>query len=75
MTAPVDPNAATVRITFPDPASAEQARQSLEPDNDGHVEATVEGNDLVLSAKADSIMGLLRTLDDAMGCLRATGVE
>lgn len=75
MSTPVDPNAASVRITFPDPESAEQARQSLEPDNEGHVEATVDGADLVLSAEADSIMGLLRTLDDALGCLRATGVE
>lgn len=66
---------ATIRITFPDPDAADQARRSLEPDNDGIMETTVDGADLVLTAASDSIMGLLRSLDDAMGCLRATGIE
>lgn len=69
------PSSATIRIAFPDPDAAETARASLEPDNDGHLDAVVDGTDLVLTAESDSIMGLLRTIDDAMGCLRATGIE
>jgi hypothetical protein len=66
---------ATLRIQFPGNRDADHALQALEPDNNGHMEALVESNELVLTAHADSIMGLLRTIDDAMGCLRAMGTE
>lgn len=64
---------ATVRIVFSDADAAETARAALEPDNDGHLEAVVEGDALILTASAGSIMGLLRSLDDALGCVRALG--
>lgn len=66
---------ATVRIAFPSAADAETARAALEPDNDGFLHATIEGSGLVVTASSDSVMGLLRTLDDVLGCLRASGVE
>lgn len=66
---------ATVRLTFPSAAEAETARAALEPDNDGFVAATVAGSELEITAESDSIMGLLRTLDDVLGCLRATGMD
>ena len=69
------PTTGTVRIQFPDADTARHARAALEPDNEGHLDAVVAGIELVLTAEADSIMGLLRTLDDALGCLRATGIE
>lgn len=70
-----DPKRATVRIAFPDAEAADTARQALEPDNDGHLDAVVDGTELVLTTESESIMGLLRTIDDALGCLRATGIE
>ena len=64
----------TLKITFPSPAEARTSQAALEPDNAGHLRSRVEGAVLVLEAEADSMMGLLRTLDDALGCLRATGM-
>ncbi len=71
----MDAHTATIRVAFPGHEAAEQAMQALAPENDGFLEAIVEESELVLTAHADSIMGLLRTVDDALGCLRATGIE
>ncbi len=68
-------NEATVRLSFGSPAEAEAARTALEPDNGGHLDANVDANTLELRCTSDSIMGILRTLDDALGCLRATGMD
>lgn len=65
---------ATVRLRLGAEA-ARTAQASLAPDNEGFLDSRVEGDDLVLTAEADSLMGLLRSLDDALGCLRATGLE
>lgn len=64
----------SVRLTLGAEA-ARTAQASLAPDDDGFLESSVQGDDLVLTARADSMMGLLRTLDDALGCLRALGHE
>lgn len=71
----VSGNDATVRIGFPDPGAAQAAAAALAPDNDGYLETRVEGREMVLTVQAESLMGLLRTLDDALGCIRALGVE
>jgi hypothetical protein len=66
---------ATVVISL---ASREQALQmaaALAPDNDGFLTTRVEGTNLHLEATSNDAMGLLRSLDDALGCLRAAGVE
>lgn len=65
---------ATLRIAFATHADAEAAQAVLAPDNGEHLQSRVEGRDLVLTAAAATPMGLLRTLDDALACLRATGV-
>ncbi len=51
-----------------------RVRDALEPDNAGHVECEVVGATLILRAASGSAMGLLRSVDDALGCVRATGV-
>lgn len=66
---------ASLRVRFPTRAEAERAGRALEPDHDGHVAWLVEGDDLVLEASADSVLGLVRTVDDLLGCLRATGLK
>lgn len=66
------PATAVVRIPFEDAAAAEAAARSLAPDNDGYLDARVEGGaTLVLRAEAATAMGLLRSMSDALGCLRA----
>jgi hypothetical protein len=69
-------SAATGRLVlaFGEPAAARAAAAALAPDNGIHLRTKVEGNALVLEADAETAMGLLRTLDDALACLRATGV-
>lgn len=62
---------AELALTFPDPGEAEAARAALAPDNGDYLHAVVEGRTLHLRATASSPMQLLRTLDDALACLRA----
>ncbi len=65
---------ARVRIQLKDEAEALRVRDALAPDNGGHIECEVDGASLTLRAEAGSAMGLLRSIDDALGCVRATGV-
>lgn len=67
-------NTATVHLHL-GAGAAQTAKAALEPDNGGHLEARVEGDELVLCCEAGSVMGVLRSLDDALGCLRALGVD
>ncbi|MEA3191441.1 MAG: hypothetical protein QOD77_2023 [Thermoplasmata archaeon] len=64
-------NQGTLRIAFPSAAAARRAQAALAPDDGGHIKSRCEGTTLVLDAAAGSPMGLLRTLDDALACLRA----
>ena len=54
-----------------DSGEAERARRSLAADDDGHAALRVEGTVLVVEAGSETALGLLRTLDDLLGCLRA----
>lgn len=65
---------ASLRVRFPSRAEAERAGRALAPDNQGQVAWLVEGDELVLEASADTILGLVRTVDDLLGCIRATGM-
>lgn len=65
---------ASLRIRFASRTEADRAGRSLAPDNAGHVAWAVDGGDLVLEASADSVLGLVRTVDDLLGCLRAAGI-
>lgn len=65
---------ASLRIRFPSRTDADRAGRALAPDNGGHVAWMVEGPELVLEASSDSVLGLVRTVDDLLGCLRAAGV-
>jgi hypothetical protein len=46
-------------------------RRSLAADDADHAALRAEGATLRLEAGASTALGLLRTLDDALGCLRA----
>lgn len=64
-------HAAVLRVAFASPLEAQHAGRALAPDNAGHIAWRVEGAVLVLEAEAATVMGLVRTVDDALGCLRA----
>lgn len=65
---------ARVRIHLGSDAEAQRVAEALRPDNHGYISCQRDGASLVLEAKAESAMGLLRSVDDALGCIRATGV-
>ena len=62
---------AKVRIRCADLADAERLRRALAVDDAGLAGIAVDGRDLVVTAAGPSALGLLRTLDDVLGCLRA----
>jgi hypothetical protein len=62
---------AVLRIRCRDSGEAERARRSLAADDDGHAVLRVEGTVLVVEASSATALGVLRTLDDVLGCLRA----
>ena len=63
-------NHAVLRLAV---ADANVAMRALEPDDGGHMDSRVEDGVLVLRAESATAMGLLRSLDDALACLRALG--
>lgn len=68
-------NTATLRIACRDETEATTLQAAIQPD-DGHgVSSRVDGTELVIEASSESIMGIVRGLDDVLGCLRATGMD
>jgi hypothetical protein len=66
---------AVLRLRCRDSGEAERVRRSLAPDDAAHAVLRVEGATLVVEAGAPAALGLLRTLDDLLGCLRAAEPE
>ena len=64
---------ARARLEFPTADEARAAMQALAPDNGEFLRASVDGRTLQLEATAATPLGLLRTLEDAITCLRALG--
>ena len=62
---------ATLRLAFATPEEAARMAASLAPENGPHLATRLEGAELVAEAEADSPLGLLHTLDDALACLGA----
>lgn len=63
-------NHGTLRIAFPSTAEASDAAAALAPDDGGAIQHHTDGQLLIIQAESASIMGLLRSLDDALTCLR-----
>lgn len=64
---------AGLRVRCTSRAEAERLGRALEPDHEGHVAWLVEGDELVLEASSETVLGLVRTVDDLLGCVRAAG--
>lgn len=62
---------AELRVRLRDAAAAQAMLRSLQADDPGSAALATDGRDLVVVASASSAMGLLRTLDDLLGCVRA----
>lgn len=66
---------ATLTLQCASDAEAQALLEALAPDNEGFAAVTRDGTALTIRAESTSIMGLLRSLDDVLGCLRATGMD
>lgn len=62
---------ATLRLAFDSAEQATRLAASLAPEDDGFLAVRAEGAALVLEARADAPLGLLRTLDEAVAQLAA----
>lgn len=65
---------ARIVLSLASAAEASTLAAALGPDNGAHATARAKGSELVIEAEADTIPGLLRTVDDVLGCLRGAGV-
>jgi len=62
---------ATLRLRCRDAAEASRLLRSLAADDPGAARLCADGADLVVEADSATALGLLRTLDDLLGCLRS----
>lgn len=62
---------ASLRIRMRDAAAAQRLVRSLAADDAGSAAILAEGRDVIVACSAATAMGLLRTLDDLLGCVRA----
>lgn len=62
---------ADVRIRLRDAAAAQRLVRALAADDAGSAAIAADGSDVVVTASGASALGLLRTLDDLLGCVRA----
>lgn len=58
-----------MRLEFASPEDAEKVLGAVNTDNEGYVEAKVDGSSIVLLIRADSLKSMLHTLDDLMACV------
>lgn len=65
---------ATVTINLGTKREAEALAAALKPDSGGFLTVKVAGSMVTLQCTADSAMGLLRTLDDALAGVQAAGL-
>ena len=68
-------NSITLRIAAGSPQEAARLVAALAPDNGEFLVARAEGAAIVLETKAESPLGLLRTVEDALQCLHAAGLS
>ena len=58
-----------IRLEFASSEDAEKVLGAVDIDNEGYVEARVDGSAVVLQVRADSLRSMLHTLDDLMACV------
>jgi hypothetical protein len=66
---------AVVRVRCRDEPEARRLLQALAVDDPGAADLRHDGRDIVVRAAGPSALGVLRTLDDLLGCLRAAAPE
>lgn len=65
---------ATVTINLGTRKEAEALAKALRPDAEGFLDVKVTGSMVTLQCASDSVLGLLRTLDDALAGVQAAGL-
>ena len=58
-----------ILLEFSSSEDAEKVLGAVDIDNEGYVEARVDGSAVVLQVRADSLRSMLHTLDDLMACV------
>jgi len=66
---------ATLRLHFVDAATALRAARSIAADNDASTTGKPDDKVLMLNVTGQTVLGLLRSIEDALTCLRAAGLE
>jgi len=61
----------SLRLEFPSKEIAEKIHSSVSLDNEGYLQARLDGNVIIAEIEAQSLNSLLHTLDDFLTC---TGV-
>jgi hypothetical protein len=59
---------AIIKFKYKNEKNAENAYRSLEPDNIGYINSSIEGNYFICSLSGDSISTILATADDLVFC-------
>jgi tRNA threonylcarbamoyladenosine modification (KEOPS) complex Pcc1 subunit len=59
-----------LRIRYPDGRTAATVFRALEPDNAGHMDSRIDGNELIFTIAADSAGTLRNSADDLLACVR-----
>ena len=59
----------TLELEFPSEAHASKAFDAVQSDNEGFVDARVDGCNLAAVVHAESLNSLLHTLDDFLACV------
>jgi tRNA threonylcarbamoyladenosine modification (KEOPS) complex Pcc1 subunit len=59
----------SLSLEFGSETEAERVHKSVELDNEGYLNAKVEGSTISAEIEADSLKSLLHTLDDFLACV------
>ena len=59
----------TIVLGYPSEGHAAKVLNTVESDNEGYVEARLEGDTMVVTIRAESLNSLLHTLDDFLACV------
>ena len=59
-----------LKIKYPDERTASAIFASLEPDNTGHMESRLTGNELVFTITSDNAGTLRNSADDLLACVK-----
>ncbi|MFW5946260.1 MAG: KEOPS complex subunit Pcc1 [Candidatus Natronoplasma sp.] len=58
-----------LKLDYDDEKTASVIGKSIEPDNEGYVDMTLEGSTITCKIKSEEPLQLLQTVDDLLSCV------